>query len=76
MAGSKAFFAFDQCIDDYLVPHSPEADGCQAFADNEELNVNTPEGKAQLRGVCSGLRKIADGIERDGHLLKRVTGKR
>lgn len=75
-AGSKAFFSFTQCIDDYLVPNSDEYDGCSEFEQGTVLDVNIPADKQHLRGVVSGLRKIADAIERDAHLNKRPTGKK
>lgn len=71
MAGSKAFFNAEQAVADYLKPGTDEAQGCERFFDGDFLNVNAPEDKADLKGLVSGLKKIAAGIERDAHLQKR-----
>ena len=70
MAGSKAFFQIEDVAEAYLQPGSDDLLGCAAFFDGVTLNVNKAADKRLLRGLVSGLRKIADGIQRDAHLNK------
>ena len=69
---ARAFFNIENAVEDYLRVGSDEAEGCAAYIDGEDLDVNLPEGKRALKGVVSGLKKIAAGIERDAGLRKRV----
>ena len=69
---SKAFFHIDDAVSDYLKPNSAEADGCAEYFGGGTLDRNDPEQKTLLKGVVSGLKKIAAGIEADAGLRKRV----
>lgn len=71
MAGSKAFFSLEQCIEDYTSKGTDARQGAERFADGEALDVNDPEDKADLKGLVAFFKAAAIGVQRDAHLSKR-----